>query len=81
MTKVRSMFQKGDWVKVALRGRQLVQEYLGKILALDDEDAQITFLRDRGSFYTFPNVEDISWVSLEQIVCKLGHLRQKSIYF
>lgn len=47
--------------------------FLLKVLELDDLEFKVSFVRDRGGYYTFPPVEDVAWVSRDQIKQTLDH--------
>ncbi|XP_041377609.1 uncharacterized protein LOC121389984 [Gigantopelta aegis] len=65
-------FQYGSWVNVKFGtegSKQQAKFYNGMVLQIDGRDIQVTFLRNRGSFYSFPVSEDIAWVSAENVEC------------
>ena len=48
---------------------------LFQVVGQDEEtgDIQLKFLRFRGTHYTWPEMEDVAWVSHSQILSFLGH--------
>ena len=39
-----------------------------KIMELDDTEVKVSFVRDRGGYYTFPLVKDVSWFGRGQVI-------------
>ena len=50
--------------------------YVGKILQVDeeDQDVEITFLQTEKGLFQWPSQEDIIWVSMKNIICKVPDL-------
>ena len=44
-----------------------------QVIREDSGEVELQFLKSRGSFFTWPEVEDIAWVNRDQIVAILGH--------
>lgn len=67
-----------DYVVVAFPTRKNKRHYVGRIVEFKDNDYIIKFLRIRNPYiFTFPNVDDISLVSEEDIVKRLKPPRIK----
>ena len=39
----------------------------------DDGDLQVNFLKCRGDYYSWPELEDKAWINRNQVSCVLGH--------
>ena len=40
---------------------------------MDQSDVKVIFIRDRGSYFTYPAVADESWVDIKQIIQLMDH--------
>lgn len=61
--------QCGMWVRAAfIAGKKKMPLYfIGTILETNGDKALVKFLRIHETYYTFPHVEDISWVPVEDV--------------
>lgn len=58
----------GNWVVVKYPGKKDIIHYIGKVVEVKDGSIKVNFLRKKGLYFVYPDVEDIEPVLLNAVV-------------